>query len=280
MRSLLSCLLLAIPAVLRAQGAQADCFPAKDSHEAQVFGIFSVPLAFGPAGAPATMEPWHLRIGLETSYLPNIDDSTATPTVCRPGKGPENVDFGPLLPRPRVSLGLPGGFGLEASYIPPVRVKGAKPSIFGVALRKTFALGGMTLGIRGHATVGVIHAPIVCDDQAAKDPVSECFNSEESNDEYHPNIFGGDASLGWSLGGGRFQPYLGAGFNLLHPRFRVNHTDQVNQVDRRRVEVDLQRAVLFAGASWYPGSRFAVSGQIYSAPTDAVTGRLAVSVGL
>ncbi|HEV8123866.1 MAG TPA: hypothetical protein VGP80_06485 [Gemmatimonadales bacterium] len=277
MRSLLCCLMLAVPAVVRAQG---DCFPAKDSHEAQVFGIFSVPIAFAPGGAPAPLAAWHVRAGVETSYLPNIDDSTATPTTCRPGKGPENVDFGPLLPRPRMSLGLPGGFALEASYIPPVRVKGAKPSIFGVALTRTFALGGMTLGLRGHATVGVIHAPIVCDDAALKDPISECFNGTKSNEEFHPNIFGADASVGWTLGGGRFQPYLGGGFNVLHPRFRVNFTNQFGQVDRRRVEVDLQRAVLFAGASWFPGTRFAISGQIYSAPTDAVTGRVAVSVGL
>jgi hypothetical protein len=280
MRSLLCCLMLAVPAVVRAQGAQGDCFPAKDSHEAQVFGIFSVPIAFAPGGAPAPLAAWHVRAGVETSYLPNIDDSTATPTTCRPGKGPENVDFGPLLPRPRMSLGLPGGFALEASYIPPVRVKGAKPSIFGVALTRTFALGGMTLGLRGHATVGVIHAPIVCDDAALKDPISECFNGTKSNEEFHPNIFGADASVGWALGGGRFQPYLGGGFNVLHPRFRVNFTNQFGQVDRRRVEVDLQRAVLFAGASWFPGTRFAISGQIYSAPTDAVTGRVAVSIGL
>jgi hypothetical protein len=280
MRSLLCCLMLAAPAVAWGQGSQADCFPAKDSHEAQVFGIYSVPMAFAPAGAPVPLEAWHVRAGVETSYLPNIDDSTATPTTCRPGKGPENVNFGALLPRPRVSLGLPGGFALEASYIPPVRVKGAKPSILGVALRKTFALGGMTVGIRGHATVGVIHAPIVCDDNALNDPLSECFNGTKSNDEFHPNIFGGDASLGWSLGGGRFQPYLGAGFNLLHPRFRVNFTNQFGQVDRRRVEVDLQRAVLFAGASWFPSPRFAISGQIYSAPTDAVTGRVGLSIGL
>lgn len=277
MRSLLSCLMLAVPAVAWAQG---DCFPDKDSHEAQAFGIFSVPLAFAPGGAPAPMAPWHLQVGMETSYLPNIDDSTATPTVCRPGKGPENMDFGALLPRPRVSLGLPSGFVLEASWIPPVRVNGAKPSVFGVALRKSVALGGMTLGIRGHATTGVIHAPVTCDDDALQDPLSECFNGTKSNDEFHPNIFGADASLGWSLGGGRFQPYLGAGFNVLHPRFRVNFTNQFDQVDRRRVEVDLNRAVLFAGASWFPGPRLGISGQIYSAPTDAVTGRVAVSIGL
>lgn len=277
MRSLMSCLLLAVPAVAWAQG---DCFPDKDSHEAQAFGIFSVPLAFAPAGAPEQLEPWHVRIAIEASYLPNIDDSTATPTVCRPGKEAENMDFGALFPRPRVSLGLPSGFILEASYIPPISVNEAEPSLFGFALGKRFVMGGMTLGIRGHATVGVVHAPVTCDDDALEDPISECFNGTKSNDEYHPNIFGADASLGWSLGGGRFKPYLGAGFNVLHPRFRVNFTNQFDQVDRRRVEVDLNRAVLFAGATWSPSERFGVSGQIYSAPTDAVTGRLALSIGL
>ena len=277
MRRLLPGLMLVIPTLAWAQG---DCFTPKDSHEAQVFGIFSVPFAFAPAGAPAPLPQWHLRVGIETSYLPNIDDSTATPTVCRPGKGPENMDFGPLLPRPRLSLGLPSGFVLEASFIPPVKVKGAEPKVVGVALGKRFQLRNMTIGIRAHATAGVVHAPITCDDDALKDPISECFNGTRSNDEFHPNIFGADASVGWSLGGGRFQPYLGAGYNLLHPRFRVNFTNQFGQVDRRRVEVDLNRAVLFAGASWFPGSRFGVSGQIYSAPTDAVTGRVAVSVGL
>ena len=277
MRRLLPGLMLLIPTLAWAQG---DCFPAKDSHEAQVFGIFSVPLAFGPATAPAAVAPWHVRLSVETSYLPNIDDSTATPTVCRPGKGPENVDFGALLPRPRVALGLPSGFTLEASFIPPIKVNEAEPKILGVALGKQFALRGMTVGIRAHVTTGVIHAPVTCDEEAVRDPLSECFNGPESNDEFHPNIFGGDASLGWSLGGGRFQPYLGAGFNVLHPRFRVNHTDQFGQVDRRRVEVDLNRAVLFAGASWYPKPRLGVSGQIYSAPADAVTGRVSVSIGL
>lgn len=279
MRRLLPCLLLAVPSLAWGQG-NIDCFPAKDSHEAQVFGIFSVPLAFGPAAAPATLAPWKLRVGVETSYLPNIDDSTATPTTCRPGKEAENVDFGALLPRPRVALGLPSGLVLEASWIPPVTVNDAEPNIVGLALGKSFALRSMTLAVRAHATVGVIHAPIVCDDAAILNPTSECFGTEPSDDAYHPNIFGADASLGWSLGGGRIQPYLGGGFNLLHPRFQVHWTDSFGGPDRRKVEVDLNRAVLFAGASWFPGTRIGVSGQIYSAPSDAVTGRVAISIGL
>jgi hypothetical protein len=279
MRRLLCLLLLAVPSSALAQG---DCFPAGDSHEAQAFGILAVPLAFGPASAPAKMRPWSLRVALETSYVPNIDDSTATPTVCRPGKGPENVNIISLLPRPRLALGLPAGLILEASWIPPVTVNGAEPNLFSASLGTTLALGqrGMLLGLRMHATAGVIHAPITCDKDALRDALSECFNGTLSNDEYHPNTFGADASVGWSVGGGRFQPFLGGGYNLLHPRFRVNFTNQFGETDRRRVEVDLNRAVLFAGATWFPASRLGISGQVYSAPSDAVTGRITVSYGL
>ncbi|MEO8294258.1 MAG: hypothetical protein ABI613_02005 [Gemmatimonadota bacterium] len=279
MRPWLIPLLLAIPGTALAQG---DCFPDKDSHEASAFAILGVPLAFGPASAPASRPPWSVQLAIETSYLPNIDDSTATPTICRAGKGPENTDFATLLPRPRLLLGLPGGLSLEASWIPPITVNGAEPNVFGASLGRSFMLGtsGMLLGLRLHATTGVIHAPITCDEEALMDTVSECFNGMLSNDEYHPNSFGADASVGWSLGGGSLQPFLGGGYNVLHPRFRVNFTNQFGQTDRRRVAVDLNRAVLFAGVTWFPVSRFGVSGQIYSAPSDAVTGRITLSYGL
>jgi hypothetical protein len=227
------------------------------------------------------MRPWTIRLALETSYVPNIDDTTATPTVCRPGKGPENVNLISILPRPRVAIGLPAGLTFEASWIPPIKVNGAEPNIFGAALGKTMDLGkrGMVLGLRLHATTGVIHAPITCDEEALQETLSECFNGTISDDEYHPNTFGADASIGWSLGGGSFQPFLGGGYNLLHPRFRVNFTNQFGETDRRRVEVDLNRAVLFAGATWFPAPRLGISGQVYSAPSDAVTGRITLSYG-
>lgn len=279
MRRLLWCVLLVIPSSILAQG---DCFPPDDSNEAKTFAIFAVPFAFAPATAPAPMEAWTARIALEASYLPNVDDETATPTVCRPGKGPENTDFGSLVPRPRVILVLPGGIGLEVSWIPPVRVRDAEPNLFGFALGKNFRLGegGMVLGLRLHATTGSIHAPITCDEAALQDSNSECFNGTRSNDKFQPNAFGAEAAVGWSLGGGRVQPFLGAGVNLLRPRFQVNFTNQFGQLDNRRVEVDLKRAALFAGASWYPVPRLGITGQIYSAPSDAVTGRVTVSYGL
>ena len=277
-RRLVCSLLLALPSVALAQG---DCFPDDDSNEARVFAIFGVPLAFGPAESPAAMRPWSFRFALETSYIPNIDDETATPTVCRPGKGPENTDFATVLPRPRAMVGLPAGLAFEFSWVPPIEMNGATPNLFGISLGRTFAMGQtMLLGVRLHATAGKIEAPVTCDDNALKDPISECFNGTRSEDQLKPNAFGADVTGGWSLGGGRFRPFMGAGINLLRPRFQVHFVNQFGQLDDRKVEVDLQRVALFAGASWFPTARLGLTGQVYSAPADAVTGRVTVSYGL
>lgn len=271
-------LVLVLPSAALAQG---DCFPPEDSNEAKAFAIFGVPFAFGPAEAPAALRQWSFRFAIETSYLPNIDDETATPRLCRPGKGPENTDFATFLPRPRLAVGLPGGLDAELSWVPPISLNGATPNLLGFSLGKTFSLGqAMQLGVRVHATTGKIEAPITCDEDALEDPVSECFNGTLSNDRYKPNALGADITAGWSLGGGRVRPFVGTGVNLLRPRFQVHFLNQFGQLDERKVEVNLERVALFAGMSWFPAARLGLTGQIYSAPADAVTGRVTISYGI
>ena len=132
MRLIAAAALLLLPAIAASQ----ECRPPKTSNEAEAFGIVSVPLAFGRAQAPELLAG--LRIGLEAAYMPQVDDATATPTICRPGKGPENVNLSPVLPRPRLSVPLPLGLALEASWVPPVRVGGVKANLFGVSLARSF----------------------------------------------------------------------------------------------------------------------------------------------
>lgn len=253
--------------------AQGDCFPPDDSNEARTMAIFDVPLAFSGAASPVAEPAGRIRIGLEGVYLPNVDDATSTPTICRPGKGPENTDLLFAAPRPRAAISLPGRFAFEASWIPPVRLAGVKANLFGFALSRAMPLGGSgtTLGLRAHASVGTIKAPITCDSEALEDPASECYLGTLSDDSFRPNVFGIEAALGWALGT-RIRPYVGVGYNHLEPRFRVNFTNQAGDVDRRRVTVDLDRGALFAGATVTVGS-LELGGEIYSAPTDAVTGR-------
>jgi hypothetical protein len=255
--------------------AQTVCLPPADSHEAKTLAIYSVPLAFSAATPPDLLPGFTL--GLEGAYLPRIDRVTATPTVCRPGKGPENANLLFALPRPRIGLPLPLGLALQASWVPPVRVAGVKANLFGVSLARSFGhLDGLVVGIHAHATFGSIHAPITCDDDALNDPTSECFHGKRSDDRYSPNILGADVSLGWTMAGGRLRPFIGGGYNRLRPRFQVNFTNQFGDVDHTRVEVNLNRGAVFGGALWQVSDRLSLAGELYAVPADAVTWRLVI----
>lgn len=256
-----------------AAAAQGDCFPGPSSNEAKALAIFAVPLAFGRGSAPELFSGFHA--GLEVAYLPRIGDATATPTICRPGKGPENTNLLFALPRPRIGLPLPFGLALEASWVPPVRVHGVKANLFGVSLEKAFGrLDGLVAALRAHATFGTIYAPITCDDAALADATSECFGGSRSDDRVRPNIFGIDLAVGGPLAGGRLRPYGGVGYNRLEPRFQVNFTNRFGALDNRRVEVGLNRVVLFGGATWKLTGRLGVTSELYASPADAITGRV------
>lgn len=259
--------------------AQGDCFPRSNSREADLFAHFAVPLTFSPAGAPAAYAPGSIIVSLEGVLLPDASDRIATPTTCRPGKGPENVNILPGLVRPRVGFAMGGGGLLEVSWIPPVRVNGVKANIFSFALSRSVLTSASGAMLRGgvHATIGSMRAPITCNGDALDDPLSECFEGSESNDRYSPNIFGVDLSAGWAMSGGRIRPYIGGGYNILHPRFQVDFTNAAGEHDDRKVEVNLSRWVVFGGLTFAPSPRLSFSAEGYSAPTDNVTGRVKLS---
>jgi hypothetical protein len=253
--------------------AQVECFPGPRSNEAKTLATFAVPLAFSRGSAPDLLPGF--TAGLELAYLPRLRDAEATPTICRPGKGPENTTLLFAIPRPRIGLPLPFGLSLQASWVPPIRVNGVKASLFGISVEKAFGrLDGLVAAVRAHATFGSIRAPITCDDAGLRNPLSECFQGTRSDDRVSPNIMGVDLALGGSLAGGRLRPYGGAGYNRVQPRFQVNLTNQFGELDHTRVEVDLNRLVLFGGATWQVAQRLGLTGELYVAPSDAVTGRV------
>jgi hypothetical protein len=257
-----------------AQGT-ADCFPATNSNEARTMAIFGVPLAFSAARAPVIDPAGRFHVGFEVSTVPNVDRETATPTFCRPDKGPENTDLLFAMPRPRASVTLGAGFVLEASWTPPIRFAEVEANLVGMALSRVTALNdkGAVVSLRAHGSFGTIKAPVTCNDAALQDATSPCYQGTRSDDSFKPNVVGIDIAVGWALGR-TIRPYLGAGYSHLAPRFQVNFTDQFGDTDRRKVEVDLNRGALFAGFSWSARTAVELSGEIYAVPTDAITGRV------
>ncbi|MHB1222806.1 MAG: hypothetical protein ACYC2G_01980 [Gemmatimonadaceae bacterium] len=265
----------------RVAAAQPDCFPPPSSNEARTMALTSLPLLFSAVSVPAPAAAGQWRLGFELTYIPRVEDRIATPTLCRPGKGPENTDLLPALPRPRVAVSLPFGLSAEASWVPPLRVAGVRANLVGLAVAYTAPLRPtVAMRLRTHATLGSIEAPITCDDDALDDQASECFDGTRSNDRLRPNLFGVDAAIGWNPSRWPVAPYAGVGYNWLRPRFRVNFTNRAGETDRSRVEVDLQRVTLFGGASWRAGEALLLSGELYAAPRDGVTGRLLLATPL
>jgi hypothetical protein len=251
--------------------AQGECFPPASSNEAKTFAILSVPLAFTGARAPAA-NPRGWAIGLEVASLPGVDDETARPTYCRPGKGPENTDPIPMVVRPRVAVAV-AGFLLEGSWIPPVRVHGVRAGIVGLAVARPFAVTRtVTLGVRLHTVLGGLNAPVTCDASALEDFGSECFGGTLSDDRWNPGVSGVEAVIGT---GTSIRPHAGVGYTMLRPRFQVNFTNAAGDTDRRRVEVDLERAAIFAGVSG-PVAGLRVTLEAYATVGDAMTARLVV----
>jgi hypothetical protein len=259
--------------------AQSDCSPSSSSHEADVFAHFSVPLAFSVGQSPWIYRPGSVQISLDATLIPDANSSIRTPTKCRPTAGPENWNLASAYFRPRIAFVLGDGVMLEASWVPPVKINQIKPNLWSFGISRTVPLnttGTMFVG-RLHTTLGSIRAPITCASNTLASP-GPCFNATQSNDKFSPNIFGIELALAWPLAQGRLRPYVGGGYNILHPRFEVSYVDSLGQGNHQKTRVNLSRYAFFGGATLEAFPGFALSAEAYTAPADLVTARVRASV--
>lgn len=254
------------------------CEPPANSNEASIFGIRSLGLAFGRGTTIARERTGSVRVGAELVLLPRIDEATATPTSCRPGKGPENVNALPVLARPRIAVTLPGNLVLEASWLPPVRLRGMKGNLAGVSLAHTYALKpGVAIVSRVHAVRGTVTGPFTCPEREVANEDSECFGGTISEDQFRPDITGGDVSADWTRGSS-LTLSAGAGYTRLAPRFRVHFRNADGVLDSTLVRTDLNRLVIFAAGSRTFATRWRAGAELYATPDDGATVRAVVDV--
>jgi hypothetical protein len=274
------CLLLGALLVAAPLAAQSDCSPSSSSREADLFAHFSVPLAFSTAQAPWVYRPGSVQIGVEGTLVPDASARLRTPSKCRPTAGAENWNVASFLVRPRIGFALGDGVLLEMSWLPPVKVNDIKPNLWSFALSRTVPMntsGAMFVG-RLHTTLGSVRAPITCPASAKLDAASPCFGGTTSNDKFSPNIFGVELGMAWPLAQGKLRPYLGGGYNILHPRFQVAYRDSLGTLNDQKTRVNLSRWTLFGGATLEPVSGFMLSGEAYTAPSDQLTARVRVTL--
>jgi hypothetical protein len=265
--------------------ALAQCRPPANSNEARLLAFYEAPIAFSIAAAPQRLAPGVVRVGAEGELVPTPDRALQRTHVCYQSTT-ESTRLAPAFGRPRIAVGLPAGFAIEGSYLPPLSIGGAQANLASLALSRTqsvpFTRGRATLLLRAHGTIGRVTGAITCPRSALQmeDAALPCYGRNPSRDRFDPNMFGGEGAVSAWVLPGRLALYAGGGVTWLRPRFQVGFTDANGFTDATRVAVDLVRGALFGGLTARVTDMLDFSGQLYAVPADATTFRIALGYRL
>ena len=273
----------ALGAVLFATNVEAQCRPPVRSHEARLLAFYEAPIDFSMSSAPERLTAGAVRIGGEVIPVPSPDPALQHPEFCY-ANTTNNTRLAPVFGRPRLTVGLPAGFAVEASYLPNVTVSAAQASLMSVALTRTAPLlwgERLSLALRVDGTAGQVRGAITCPRRSlqTRDENIPCFGTQPSRDTFRPGSYGLEAALAMRAGD-RVAFYLGGGARSLRPRFRAGFTDALGNVDRTTIDVDLVRGTAFAGVTANVGDHLSLSTQLYAVPADVTTFRLGAQYAL
>jgi hypothetical protein len=232
---------------------------------------------------PMVLPSWKLALTGEVVGVPSPSPALSETNYCYAAKQ-EGTHLAPILPRLRLTLGLPAGFAIEGSYLPPIEVDNAQPNLGSLAVTYTRLLlapaaggGGPTVVFAGRldGTEGRVVGPITCPSSALQqtEPAQPCYGTKQSSDTFYPTSGDAEATVGASSHGG-LGVFAGAGYSWLDPHFRVGFTDLTGFTDHTLVEVDLRRAAVFGGISVRIIAALDAAAEVYSVPADLTTWRL------
>jgi hypothetical protein len=276
-------LLLPLAIALVGMNAAAQCRVESSSNEGKLLAFYTAPIAFSMATAPEVLPAASIRLGAEGEYIPKPDPTIERTGLCFTQKS-EHTSLSPVFGRPRITIGGPFGFALEAAYLPPVTIARATPNLFSFAVSQSHhfsvgpAVSGATLSVRVHGTFGNVKGAITCPRSSLQqsDPTAPCYGTAPSKDTFHPDMFGAEAAVGIAPGAGTFSWYGGAGANRIDPHFQVGFTNANGTVDRTEVVLrePIVRATVFGGVTAVLRNILDIGAQVYSVPSDATLFRL------
>jgi hypothetical protein len=245
--------------------------------EGKLMLYYSSTIAFSPLGAPSVTR--RIEAAIELSYLPRLSAAQRTTGYDKP----EATNLAPMFARPRLAARLPWGVGLEASWIPPVRVFDVKANLVAGAVTRSFGdATGLRIVPRVSVLSGRVEGPITCNRDATRTGgvalatyyACVCYGND-SRDFFEPRHLSGELLVTRAFARGRFEPYVSAGARRERTRFDIGviRPDGSRDPDNPVLEVRSTRAYGTAGASWLGMRRARLATELYYAPGSAVTVR-------
>lgn len=165
-----------------ATGTQALAFDRPESWAMARAASANLFTGFGPSPTTGLGD---FSAGLEAGNIPSL--SAADRMVGFNGTAEEDLNKVPVLIRPRIGIGLPASLTLEAGYIPPISMNGARSSLFAAALgRPLVDMGIFRLSLRAFGQTGYILGDFTCPASAVyagNDMTANPFGCHETSDD-------------------------------------------------------------------------------------------------
>jgi hypothetical protein len=265
--------------------------------EAKLMLYYSSTLAFSPLGAsPVTGRESAIAVGagrrmaraeasVELSYLPRLSAAQRTTESDKP----ESTNLAPLFARPRLAVRLPAGIGLEASWIPPVRVFDVRANLIAGGVSRSFAPTPRTrVTPRASFLSGRVEGAITCnrDTRNRGAALATYFafvcHGNNSRDFFEPGHVSAELLVSRLFGSGRWEPYVSAGARGERTRFDIGviRPDGSRDPDNPVLEVRSARGYAAAGASWRGARGTRLAAELYYAPGSVLTVRALAGVRL
>lgn len=272
------CLLSLIVAMANCQAPAQDVINVRehlesDRPEAWAMNYFTSVTLLAGLSVPREREPGSIEGGAELGWIPALSEEERT--IGFNGTKQEDLNKAPLFARPRVTFGLPGNFALTASFLPPVRVFGLKPSLLAFALeRPLYVADPWTLGMRLYAQFGKAEGAITCSGDVVKFPPGSVENpygcEEKSADEATQRYAGIELSAAYRIERmGGISPYVTVAGNFLDTEVQV-HARTFGVLDRTRLNSETWTFSASAGAAYPLADRLTVSIGMFYTPLSVV----------
>ncbi len=188
-------------------GSRAAAQPVEhidfDRPEAWALKYFTAVSTFTPLGPPELRKLGWIDIGLEAGWVPYLSESQRR--VGFDGTKVEDLNRTPLFGRPRILLGLPGGFSAEVGWVPPIEINGSKSNLLDLALERPILVKETwALGLRAYGQVGHSEGDYTCPADVASQPPGSPGNpyscNQPSNDIATLNNVGAALTAGLKVG--------------------------------------------------------------------------------
>ncbi len=220
---------------------------------------------------PEILAPWQWNVSAEMGSIPHL--SREEQRVGFGGYKLEDMNKSPVFGRGRVSVGLPGGVAIEASWTPPVQVDGARPEgIYGLALEKSvFDQKGWQLGVRLFALRGEASGATTCSRSVASSPVGSAENPfgcrAPSHDRLRLDHEGIELMASHRIPNSRWQPFIAMAKTQANPYVKIKAL-VFDSLDLSELETSGSLDTLSIGTVYHATPDWRVSAAFSYTPLD------------